>query len=389
MAITTGTQLTFHAGTLAQYTAKKEASQLDANGLYFLTDTKELYIGEEKYFEPAEVVSEFPSTGAQGKLYINSATFEAKIYDGTQWIVISPAVSTTLDSDTTDSNIVTAKAVRDYIASQITEATDGAITAIAYDEASQKFTVTKADTTSSEILLKNLLTGASYDAGTGNFTFTKANGESTVINTPKENFLESASYDTDTHVLTLTLVDDTEVTVNLEDLIDTYTVADTDSIDLTLTGNEIKADVKISPAAGNALSIKSGAEAGLFVTVPDSSLIKSVTDTNSVNLEVAAETGALTAAVKLSATEGNTITENADGLFVAKTDLSNYYNKTETDSAIDTAITEAVADGGAIDNAVDALIANKADKATTLSGYGITDAYTKTEVDAKLQWQAI
>lgn len=29
-------------------------------------------------------------------------------------------------------------------------------------------------------------------------------------------------------------------------------------------------------------------------------------------------------------------------------------------------------------------IANKADKATTLSGYGITDAYTKTQVDSKL-----
>lgn len=30
-------------------------------------------------------------------------------------------------------------------------------------------------------------------------------------------------------------------------------------------------------------------------------------------------------------------------------------------------------------------IANKADKATTLSGYGITDAYTKGEVDAKTE----
>lgn len=31
-------------------------------------------------------------------------------------------------------------------------------------------------------------------------------------------------------------------------------------------------------------------------------------------------------------------------------------------------------------------LANKADKATTLSGYGITDAYTKTEVEALLTW---
>ena len=46
--------------------------------------------------------------------------------------------------------------------------------------------------------------------------------------------------------------------------------------------------------------------------------------------------------------------------------ITDAYTKTETDTQIDTKI------------------ANKADKATTLQGYGITDAYTKTEVDGKL-----
>lgn len=46
--------------------------------------------------------------------------------------------------------------------------------------------------------------------------------------------------------------------------------------------------------------------------------------------------------------------------------IEDAYTKTETDSAID------------------AKIVNKADKATTLAGYGITDAYTKTELDGKL-----
>lgn len=35
-------------------------------------------------------------------------------------------------------------------------------------------------------------------------------------------------------------------------------------------------------------------------------------------------------------------------------------------------------------NGMDAAIAAKADKATTVSGYGITDAYTKNEVNAEL-----
>lgn len=37
-----------------------------------------------------------------------------------------------------------------------------------------------------------------------------------------------------------------------------------------------------------------------------------------------------------------------------------------------------------VSDALTAAIGNKADKATTLSGYGITDAYTKTETDAKI-----
>lgn len=36
------------------------------------------------------------------------------------------------------------------------------------------------------------------------------------------------------------------------------------------------------------------------------------------------------------------------------------------------------------DSAITAAIKNKADNATTLSGYGITDAYTKTQVDSKI-----
>lgn len=44
-------------------------------------------------------------------------------------------------------------------------------------------------------------------------------------------------------------------------------------------------------------------------------------------------------------------------------DLSNYYNKTETDNLLNT----------------------KASKATTLAGYGIADAYTKTTVDNTFQ----
>ena len=43
-----------------------------------------------------------------------------------------------------------------------------------------------------------------------------------------------------------------------------------------------------------------------------------------------------------------------------------------------------IADPKGAADALTAAVGNKADKATTLTGYGITDAYTKTEVDTKI-----
>ena len=76
---------------------------------------------------------------------------------------------------------------------------------------------------------------------------------------------------------------------------------------------------------------------------------------------------------KIQIDEKGFLTEHQDisGKADKATTLEGYgiedaYTKTETDSAID------------------AKIVKKADKATTLAGYGITDAYTKSELDGKL-----
>lgn len=58
-----------------------------------------------------------------------------------------------------------------------------------------------------------------------------------------------------------------------------------------------------------------------------------------------------------------------------KANVADVYKKTETYSRTE------IDDKGFL---VDSDIANKADKSTTLSGYGITDAYTKNEIDGKI-----
>lgn len=358
MAIQIGQQMTYHAGTIAEYKAKKAAGQLVANDLYFITDTKELYIGEEKYFEPTEVVNEFPETGAQGKLYIQAQTFEAKIFNGTEWVLISPAIVTTLDDQTEAAKLVTAKAIRDYVASKVSGGINEVVKSVAYDEVAQKFTVAKGDGSSEEILLKNLVTKAAYNAETAVLTFSVANGDAIEINMPKENFLESANYNEVTHDLELTLVDGSVVRCNLAELIDVYTAEATSSVDMRVEGNKFTANVKISTKEHNAIQlIEEEGKQGLFVEIPDTALVKSVEDSATVGLEVSPE-GALKANAKVSAEAGNKLSAKADGLFVEATDLSAYYDK----------------------NAMDALLEAKADK---------SDTYTKAEVDAKFQWKAI
>lgn len=76
------------------------------------------------------------------------------------------------------------------------------------------------------------------------------------------------------------------------------------------------------------------------------------------------------------------LTEGPDGQII-KTFVNNKWVKVNQDKndEQDVDITQLRQD-------VNTLATTKADKATTLSGYGITDAYTKTEVDGKINSKA-
>jgi hypothetical protein len=93
----------------------------------------------------------------------------------------------------------------------------------------------------------------------------------------------------------------------------------------------------------------------------------------------------------LKADKSDTYTKSeVDYKDALKADKATTYTKTEVDTAIsnykvttDTALSS-TSENPVQNKVITAALGNKPDKATTLSGYGITDAYTKTEVDAKI-----
>jgi phage-related tail fiber protein len=94
---------------------------------------------------------------------------------------------------------------------------------------------------------------------------------------------------------------------------------------------------------------------------------------------LAVEGDELTANVKVSAEANNALVAKEDGLHV---DVSGKADKADTLAGY------GIGDAYTKDE-VDAIAEGKADVADTLAGYGITDAYTKAEVDALFTWKEI
>ena len=373
----------FHLGTQAQYDAAKAAGSLIANDLYFTSDTKLLYKGEDLFSAGVEQVESFPTKGAQGRIYVNATTLEAKIWNGSAWVVISPAVSATLTADTAAGSLITAAGIRAYVAAQT--GTAGFVKDVDYDSDAQKITITYADLTTSELLLKDVLTGASYDADTATLTFTKANGEDVTVNTVKENFLSTASYDADTHILTMTLVDGTEVPVDLGELIDVYAGAETSSASVTVTGNEIKADVKISTAEGNKLAVDA---TGLVV---DLSEMEAEIDLKANAADVYAKTETYTkeevnAELDKKANAADVFTQaEVNAELAKKANVATTYTKTEVDAAVNVKANAADVYTKTETFTKDEINAAVNVKANAADVYAKTETYTQAEVDAAIE----
>ena len=317
MAIATGQEHRFYFGTSAQYAA---ATKND-NYLYFLTDTKQIYVGEDLYTGSFEFVNEFPKSPSQGILYCNPTTHETKAWNGTAWQVMVPAIDTAIDANSTanDHNLADIGAIKEFVADQIGDA----------------YTITKQ---------------ATADTGYA-ATYQLFKGDTAVgdkINIPKDMVVESGSVKTataedvtaeiypgvavgDLYIdLVIANSDNEHLYIPANSLVEFPTVADTSTVDLTMNAaHEISAAVNISAETGNALEAKAD---GLFVDTVDP-YVKSVEDTTTVGLAVDAA-GKLTANAKVSTTANNALTSDANGLFVAE----DYIQSIEDTATIDLAV---------------------------------------------------
>lgn len=260
-------------------TAEKYAGLLvkDSNALYFLQDTQEIYKGETSFTQPTSLVANFPEKGALGRVYINQTTLEGKVWTGTQWRTVIQPVAQTMTGAGGETTPVSGDAVKAYVATQLAQAITGNfVDGITYDKTTKqlKYTKGEAETT---VDIAGFVTGASYAGDTGILTFQVQGGEAIQVNLPKENFVKSGKYDAVEKDLVLTLQDGSEIRIPADDLIDS---------------SEFVSSETVSMAAG--------------------------------------EDGLVKAEVKISATAGNALTKNADGLYVAPTDISNKLDKVAT-----------------------------------------------------------
>lgn len=262
--------------TSAQY---KAAAAHSADNLYFLSDTKEIYRGDDLFTQSVIMYTgELPTTPAVGQLYINETTLEGKTYTGTAWKTVIKAVASTVttDGDAPVSGAAVAAYVTEALKTAAAEA-QAAFKEVSYSKATNKLTFTSNDGKTHDVEIDNLPVDLTFDKsgteGTGLLQLKDKAGNAigTGVNLDLERFVKSGEYDAESKKITLYFDDEKtdKVEIDATALVDIYTGKASATASTSVSAsNEISVDVKISTKKGNIL--KSDAN-GLYVDAVDQS----------------------------------------------------------------------------------------------------------------------
>lgn len=293
--------ITWHYITSAAFKAADEAVKTD-DKLFFLSDTKQIYRGTQNFTESVILYTDLPETPATGKLYIDSATLEGKIYNGTAWTTVIEPVQATLTSTDTKKP-VSGKAVADFVNQAIKDVTgsDGLVASVALkslakasDDASYETLTlgyTMADGTEKTSTIElgyDLKLTANEDGTTTKLNLVTDDGKTigTGVDLDLERFVHSGEYDSKSKKIILYFDDakTDKVEIPASALVDIYTGDATSTATVSVSGgNVITANVKVSTAEGNQLTTDDN---GLFVAATNISG-KMDKDTDAVENNVA------------------------------------------------------------------------------------------------------
>lgn len=252
----------FYALTQTQYNG---IGSKDANTLYFITDSGSVYKGSQnvtKFIVPTTSIPVAASDAIVDKLYINTATYEAKVTtDGANWINLTPGYITdggNWSETTNDSKLGTIKAIKQVIT--------GALATINTNAQFANDTGTLTVGSGTGAVLTGVAHDPKWDAGQLTLTIPVYGKDNITVNIPKDKFVTAGQYYAQYpeeepeyyNVIVLTIKNQVEpIIIPAEALVQVYTANNTGkNVTVTVDNDEntISASITIDPAAGNALT---------------------------------------------------------------------------------------------------------------------------------------
>lgn len=238
----------------------------DANVLYFCTDTGKIYKGDVDFTNSVVVAASKPATPIVGKLYVLADTNTCEIYTGSAWKVVSYPMATTVDVNSDDVHVASAKAIYDAIQAAVADLGGSANTvksvAAGTDPATLK--VTTGDGEESTVTVPGVAKAPVWDADARKLTVPVTGGDDVVVNIGKDIFIDPAAhngYDEATKSIVIYLNDGsgetkepTKISIPATGLVDVYTAQGGNGISANVTdGNVIEVSLVLDPDSKNAL----------------------------------------------------------------------------------------------------------------------------------------